>query len=269
MNKSAILLIFLLIPLSLSAFDLQYPEYGEILSEYTNEGLVCYRELKCDLCPLRSFLCEAAAVTREQYCSWSGEDRAAFLINLYNAQALYMVACNYPIWGICRLGTMMQSIFEMPTICLFGRRISMFQLECKLFDEYGDPRVFFALSPATLGGGPLRSEPYIGSELDDQLEDQAATFMRNRAKQYLEPCVCAVYISPIFYWQKSRFDCSYGSVWAFIRPYFREEWCTEVYPPCWRIRSSRYDWMLNDWCRCLGHAYAAEGEPDPNCKEAY
>jgi Protein of unknown function, DUF547 len=253
-------LLFFLWPLLLfgNGFDREYNDYAAILQKYTDEGLVCYGALKCNLCPLQAFLQEAGAVDYADFFRWNQDDQAAFLINVYNAEAIYLVAPCYPIWSIRQRGTVFQNIFDVSVVCLFGRKMSLNQIRCMVSRVYRDARVYFALSPATLGGAALRSEPYIGSKLDEQLEEQTAQFMSHRAKNYLEKCVCSVYVSPIFMWYKCEFDRQYGSIWCFIRPYFREEWCTEVFCPCWELHCSRYDWAINDLCSCLGRAYAGE-----------
>lgn len=262
MGMKRLLLLFSLVPLLLfgDGFDRTYGEWGAILHRYTCEGLVCYQELRCDLDSLENFLCEARGVRWDDFCRWGEEEQAAFLINVYNAQAAYMVACAYPIWSIRRLEIFFDTIFDRRVVCLFGRWMSLNEIEWLTFRLYRDVRIYFALSPATLGGAALRCEPYVGARLDEQLEDQTAQFMANRVKNYLEGCVCSVYVSPIFFWRRCSFECEYGSIWAFIRPYFRENWSTDPFPPCWQLRTSRYAWRINDLCSCLGRAYAGENE---------
>lgn len=241
---------------SVHAFDLTYRDYGEILQRYTDGGMVCYSALQCDCCALERFLQEVSAVQQCEYCTWSDEDRAAFLVNAYNALAMYTVLQCYPVWSIRQVGTIFQAIFDRRMLCILGRMRSFNEIERMAMREFFDPRLHFAFAPATLGGAALRSDPYIGEWLEAQLEDQTEQFMAHRAKNYLEGCVCSVYISPIFKWYECDFIKQYGSVWAFIRPYFRCQLGIEVFEPCWQLHYSRYEWGINDRCGCLGDAYA-------------
>lgn len=254
------------------AFDREYSLYGMLLQRYTDGGMVCYASLKCDCAALAQFLEEVSSLPHCEFCQWCEEDRAAFLINAYNALALYTVLQCYPIWSIRQMGSLAQTIFDRRLLCIFGRHRSFHEIKCMAMRAYFDPRIHFALAPATLGGAALRGEPYIGRMLECQLEDQADQFMAHRAKNYLEGCVCSVYVSPLFKWYACDFIRQYGSVWTFIRPYFREQLGVEVYEPCWQLHYSHYDWMLNDRCSCLGDAYAEVNEqwemehgPIPGC----
>ncbi len=54
------------------------------------------------------------------------------------------------------------------------------ELEQRFFRrEIDKPRIFFALSKASLSGPPLRNEPYTGEKLYQQLDEQTKKFLSN------------------------------------------------------------------------------------------
>jgi Protein of unknown function, DUF547 len=251
-----ICLLFIAVTGVACGFDREYTLYGALLQRYTDGGMVCYASMKCDCALLGQFLDEVSNLPQCEYCRWCEEDRAAFWINAYNALALHTVLKCYPILSIRQVGCLVQGILDRRMLCVFGMQLSFNQIERLALRAYFDARIHFALAPATLGGAALRCEPYVGWKLDCQLRDQADQFMAHRAKNYIEGCVCSVYVSPLFKWYQCDFDRDYGSIWAFIRPYFRAQLGVEVFEPCWQLHFSHYDWMLNDRCSCLGDAYA-------------
>jgi len=64
--------------------------------------------------------------------------------------------------------------------------------------EFAEPRVYLALTRASLSGPPLRNEPYYGHRLHEQLDDQARKFLANPLAFKIDPDKQKVYLSALF-----------------------------------------------------------------------
>jgi hypothetical protein len=81
--------------------------------------------------------------------------------------------------------------------------------------EFNEPRIHMALVCAAMGCPPLRTEPYEGAKLDQQLNDQARVFLANPKKFRLDRGQGKVYLSSIFRWFGGDFVKNYGTDKAF------------------------------------------------------
>jgi len=89
---------------------------------------------------------------------------------------------------------------------------------------------------------PLGSEPYIGSTLDQQLNDASTAFINNPQRNYLQDNT--LYISKIFKWFSEDFD---NDVIGFLIKYAKEDLKKELEAKRSNIRIKYldYDWSLN------------------------
>jgi hypothetical protein len=78
--------------------------------------------------------------------------------------------------------------------------------------EFNEPRVFFAISYASISGPPMRNEPYYGYRLYEQLNDQAKKFLSNPLAFRIDGEKQIVYLSAIFHpsWYGEEFVSKYG-----------------------------------------------------------
>lgn len=161
-----------------------------ILNKFVDDkGMVDYRKLRLRKLDLKKLLDEFAGLDRNQYRSWPKNDKIAFWINAYNIQMLNIMTDNYPIearridkfwWPPTSIkhidkrigGIKRQKFFVMSEEFTPEMITNRF-----LAKEFDDPRVFFALSEATVAGPSLRNEPYTGRKLSEQLDHQARRFL--------------------------------------------------------------------------------------------
>lgn len=105
-------------------------------------------------------------------------DRLAYWINAYNAICLYrVVQRGYP-------GNMLASvppgaIYFTDYTSVGGETYSLDRLEKTHVLSAGDPRVHCALNCASYSCPPLRSEPYAGAKLEQQLDDQTKNYLKD------------------------------------------------------------------------------------------
>jgi hypothetical protein len=73
------------------------------------------------------------------------------------------------------------------------------EVEKRFFrDQFDDPRIFFALTSASLSSPPLRNEPYYGRKLSEQLDDQVRRFLSGPLAFIIDREKQRVYLSAMF-----------------------------------------------------------------------
>jgi hypothetical protein len=194
-----------------------------ILKKYVNDkGMVDYKMLKRKKPKLNRLLNEFARLDPNEYNAWSKEDKIAFWLNAYNIKMLKIIVDNYPIqsqrilrilWGPDSIRHI-KGIWDKYKFIVMDEEFTLKEVEQRFFrKEFDEPRVFFAISYASLSSPPLRNEPYYGYRLYEQLDDQAKKFLSsplafriNREKQI-------VHLSAIFHptWYGKEFINKYGT----------------------------------------------------------
>ncbi|MCK5226218.1 MAG: DUF547 domain-containing protein, partial [Planctomycetes bacterium] len=179
-----------------------------VFSEFVNdEGMVKYKELKRNKLKLKSLLDNFAELDTEKYHSWPKEDKMAFWLNAYNIQLMKIIIDNYPIESlrIHRLFWPPNSIRHISGIwnehkfIVMDEEFTLSEIEKRFFcSEFDEPKLFFAVSRASISGPPMRDEPYYGYKLYEQLDDQARKFLSNPLAFRVDREKQKVYLSAIF-----------------------------------------------------------------------
>ena len=243
MNQSILVPIFALaltlFPASGMSFDHSYSELTKILTTYVNEaGMVNYEKLKANRSALDSYLKSSGAVTKKEFSSWNANDQLAFLINHYNAETLQLIIDEYPVTSIKKLGTLFTSPWKLKSVQLFGNSNTLHHIEHEILrKDYNEPRIHFALVCAAISCPPLRAEAYVGTSLNDQLNDQARVFLKQNNKNRIEGDT--LYLSSIFDWFKSDFTKSGKSINEYLNPFIDGDATGK------KIQYTKYDWSLN------------------------
>lgn len=253
---------------------------ASILSSFVDDkGMVDYRKLKLKRLKLKQLLGEFAKLNRNEYNSWPREDKIAFWINAYNLQMLKIIIDNYPIKSYRWLQFLPG--WEPDSIRHINKRIkhtggikkqkfkvmedevfTLLEIEQRFFrKEFNEPRVFFALSYATLSSPPLRNEPYYGSKLNKQLDDQAKKFLSNPLAFKIDRKKQRVYLSAIL--QPNSFGSEFiakfrtnkkfkdqqpvvRAVLNFLSNYISEQDKRFLEVENYSIEYMKPDWRLND-----------------------
>lgn len=216
--------------------------YKKVLQSYVQDGLVDYSGLKSNPDDLKQFLSDSASISKETFDSWNNDQRLAFLINLYNAQSLAIVAENYPVKSIKDIDADLGGPWKQPIVNIFGYKMTLDDLEHKLIRKnHPDPRVHFALVCAALGCPDLINTPYQAEILDDQLDQQTKGFLADSDKNSIDVEQKTLKLSPIFDWFKEDFAAQSGSIIEFVNPYYNNKANNGF-----EIEYTNYDWSLND-----------------------
>lgn len=249
---------------------------ADILSNFVDDkGMVDYRKLKLKREKLKQLLNECAKLSRNEYNSWPREDNIAFWLNAYNLQMLKIIIDNYPIesyrWLHLLPGWEPDSIRHINTrigginkqkFRVIDEVFTLPEVEQRLFrKEFNEPRVFLALSYATLSSPPLRNEPYYGSKLNKQLDDQAKKFLSSPLAFKIDRNKQRVYLSSILQPSSlgSEFINKYGTnkkfkdqepavraVLSFLTNYISGQDRNFLEVENYTIEYMKYNWRLND-----------------------
>lgn len=175
--------------------------------------MVDYKTLSRRRLELKAVLNEFNKLDPNQYQSWPKEDRIAFWINAYNIQMLDIITRNYPIKPLSRFHRILwgprsvrhiEGKWTKYKFMVMDEQFWLALIEERFFrKEFHEPRIFFALTRASLSGPPLRNEPYYGHRLYEQLHDQAKKFLSNPLAFKIDKNKGKVYLSALF--QKSEY----------------------------------------------------------------
>ncbi|OGX04150.1 MAG: hypothetical protein A3G87_00165 [Omnitrophica bacterium RIFCSPLOWO2_12_FULL_50_11] len=234
------------------AFD--HLSYAKVLRGYAVNGRVEYSKLKQERQDLDEYVKSLESLSKENYKEMSRDEKIAFWINAYNADAIKLVTDHYPLqkrFGWKALAYPENSIQQIPdvwdrkAIKVLGRELSLNEIEHEILrKEFREPRIHFALVCASVGCPVLREEPYRGEKLDTQLDEQARTFLLDPRKARYEDASDTLYLSPIFKWFRKDFEKS-GGVLSFVKRYLPGEIAKKISEDT-KIEWLDYGWSLNE-----------------------
>jgi hypothetical protein len=232
--------------------------------------MVDYKSLKRNKLELTQILDEFAKLDPNVYNSWSKEDKIALWLNAYNIKMLKIIADNYPIesqrilrilWGPDSIRHI-KGIWDDYKFIIMNEEFTLKEIERRFFRrEFDDPRVFFAISYASLSSPPLRNEPYYGSRLYEQLDDQAKKFLSNPLAFKIDKEKRIVYLSAILNpnWRGKEFITKYGTnkkfkdqspplraVLNFVAKYISKQDLSFLEKENYSVQYMSYNWTIND-----------------------
>ncbi len=229
------------------AFDHTHGKYAKVLKKYVTDQGVDYAKLKSDPIDLELYLEDLSSVEESEFESWDTDNQLAFLLNLYNASTLELIAKHYPVKSIRKIGGLFRNPWKLKVVRVWGESRSLDWLEHEIIrTRYEDPRIHFALVCAAKGCPPLRQEPFIGHQLQDQLEDQTSIFIGQSEKNRVDLQNQILYLSPIFKWYRDDFVGESSTIVEYVRPYFPEGVASELTVGEFDVKFTDYDWTLND-----------------------
>ena len=152
------LLLFLVIAGHAAGFDPTHAALGQVLAARVTNGVVDYAALKAAPTGLDGYLATLAAVPEAEFNAWPEPARLAFLLNLYNATTLKLIADHHPVASIKQIGGLLKGPWKQEVVRAWGRVLTLDELEHGIIRaQYPDPRAHFALVCAAKSCPPLRS----------------------------------------------------------------------------------------------------------------
>jgi hypothetical protein len=246
-----------------------YSDYDSVLKAFVNEkAMVNYGSLKAQPQQLDAFAVSMGKLSSEVYENWNESDKIAFWLNAYNALTLKAIIDNYPIKSSFLRSRIYpkNSIRQIPgvwkkiTFRVMGKDLTLNHIEHEILrKKFDEPRIHMAMVCAAMGCPPLRGEPYEGSKLDEQLDDQTRRFLNDPGKFKIDRNRNMLHLSPILDWFAGDFVKKYGTeksigkhnkkesaVLNFVASYLSETKKDYVLAGSFKIKHLKYDWSLNE-----------------------
>ena len=231
----------------MAAFDHSHARLAKVLSASVADGAVDYAALKSSPTELRAYLGETAAVKEAEFNTWTRPQQIAFLLDLYNAVTLQLIADHYPVKSIKEIGGVFGNPWKQEVVHLWGRVTTLDEVEHGLLRaRYTEPRVHFALVCAAKSCPPLRAEPYVADRLETQLTEQARTFCAQPAKNRVDAERPVLWLSPIFDWYRGDFTKDGRTLEDSVAPFFPVAEAKRIRDDGLKIKFTEYDWALNE-----------------------
>ena len=238
--------LFLSLALSVNLYAETYTESGElhglfteVLQTHVKNGHVDYSGIKNDL-RFTEYL--KTIELGEPDTLVTEAEKLAFWINAYNALAIKGILDGLSpgtFWS--RISYFKSTKYELGSIT-----ISLYDLEHKIIIPFKDPRIHFAIVCASLSCPKLRSEAYLATRLNEQLDDNAIDFINDQQKNEIDLNNKPLRLSKIFLWFKTDFEKHSGSVQKYISNFVTDDARKQhLLEKNHRINFLKYDWNLN------------------------
>jgi len=215
--------------------------YASLLEKYVKNGVVDYQGFKNEEAKLDQYIKVLEEVDSK---TLSHDEQFAFYVNAYNAWTIKLILSGYPgIKSIKDLGSLFKSPWKKKLCRINGKVLSLDNIEHDILrPRFRDPRVHFAVNCASKGCPPLRSEPYRGSTLDQQLDDSVSAAVNNPARNRLEGEI--LYVNKVFDWFSEDFE---NGVVDFFLKYAKGDLKERLGANRDKIKVKYldYDWSLN------------------------
>jgi hypothetical protein len=221
---------------------INHEAFDRLLKKYVNEqGLVNYGAWKqeaADLSALDEYLHQFAA---KAAVAAHGNEKAASLVNAYNAFVLRWILSNYPTESIWRL----KDSFSGKRNEIGGRKVALDDIEHGTLRPLIGYRAHAALVCAARSCPPLQRFAYTADKFDDQDDSAYRAWLAREDLNKFLPNEEKVEISSIFKWFKQDFDSAGGIpkiLGRYAQPAVREFAASGKY----QIKYLSYNWGLND-----------------------
>lgn len=208
------------------------------------DGLVDYKGFIADKVKLQEYLDILSANPPDK--KWTDNEKIAYWLNAYNAFTIKLIVDHYPVKSIKDLGAKHQIIFintpwDKKFFEIGGKTMTLNRIEHRILrKEFTEPRIHFALNCASMSCPKLRREAYDGSRLDEQLTDQAKTFLSDKSRNEIDTKTPK--LSAIFdFYGKDITKWSGKSLIEFINQYTPVKIAANA-----EIDYLDYNWNLND-----------------------
>jgi len=233
-----------LLAATLAAAPFDHSAFEALLRRHVRDGLVDY-DAFARSSSFRAYLSSLETARPEE---WEKSERLALWINAYNAWTIEQVNRHRERDSIRNIRRATDGPWSERMVRAAGRELTLDELEHEIIrKQFDEPRIHFALVCAALSCPPLRSEAYAGARLDDQLEDQARSFLlRSAQANRVDAAAATVWVSPVLVWYRADFGGTDQALGRFIARYWPEgPERTLLLSGRFRLRETEYDWTLN------------------------
>ncbi len=192
---------------------------------------------------LEAYLKTMQGIDPREYASF---EQAAYWINLYNALTIKLIADNYPVQSITKLGQSLASFgpWDDPAAMIAGRSVSLNDIEHRILRPiWGDARIHFAVNCASLGCPNLQPDVFSSNNLEALLNKGATEYLSHPRGLRFENGTLV--LSEIFKWYSEDFGDSEEAILKHLGNYVPSTVKTKLLDYKANI-NYEYDWSLND-----------------------
>lgn len=232
-----------------SAQSALHAPWDSLLKAHVHNGLVDYDAL--ERAPaFRRYLATLDTVRVE---ALEESERLAFWLNAYNAYTIQLILTHHErasIRNINRsLGLLqLKGPWSERIVRAGGHVYTLDEVFHRILrKQFREPRMHFAVVPASKGAPPLRSEAYTGARLDAQLEDQTRRLLADTTWTWYRRGVLGVNQVMLAY--ERDFASSRQELVQFVAPYVtlrpQEDQKQRLTEGRVIVQGRPYDWTLN------------------------
>ncbi|MCI0537212.1 MAG: DUF547 domain-containing protein [Verrucomicrobiales bacterium] len=222
--------------------NIDHRPFELLLKKYVDEhGLVKYgawKNSEADLTALRRY---TEQFSRGESFS-SGEDRAASLINAYNAFTIRWILENYPVPSIWET----KEPFKAKRHLIGGQTVSLDDIEKQTLVPLIGYREHATVVCAARSCPPLRREAYRGDVLEKQLDEAMRFWLARDDLNHFDPQKREAQVSSVFKWFKDDFGGQDEGIVAVLAKYAPAQYQEFLRSPGVKVDYLEYDWGLND-----------------------
>jgi len=220
---------------------IDHAPYERLLQKYVNDrGLVNYQAWQAaadDLQALRQYTATFAGDGPPA----EGNEKAASLINAYNALTLRWILDNYPLRSIKATA----NPWGAKRHPVGGRVISLDEIEHDTLRPQVGYRAHAVLVCAARSCPPLWNHAYQADDLDGQLDAALRRWLARKDLNQFRPDRQRVELSRIFSWYGKDFEKADGGLRAVLGRYAPAEY-RQFLDSDYRLAYRSYDWSLNE-----------------------
>lgn len=180
---------------------------------------------------------------------YSRDEQFAYWVNLYNAITVKVILDHYPVDSIRDIdlssGLFSDGPWDTKLVTIEGEQVSLNDIEHRILRPiWRDPRVHYAVNCASIGCPNLRAEAYLGSTLEDALDESASAYInQSRGAQVRSG---KLMVSSIYVWFADDFgDGSDEAIIEHLQSYAHAPLNSQL-SAVTSIADHAYDWALND-----------------------
>ena len=213
--------------------QVDYSNYEKVLNNnVTATGRVDYESIiGNDLDVLNRFLDQ---ISRTDPRRLSRDEQLAFWINTYNAYTIKLIIDHWPVRSIMEIND--GEPWDKKWIRIDDKTYSLDDIEHDIIrDQFGDPRIHFAVNCAAKSCPPLLNKPFTGATLDEHLADQTRKFVNDSRSNQISHN--QLILSKIFKWYEEDF----ADLIAFLNKYSEIDIDSDA-----SVRYNTYDWTINN-----------------------
>lgn len=202
-----------------------------VLKNYVKNGLVDYQRLRDNHIDLHQAVQEMEAVRTQKLDT---DQKKVFFINAYNLLVIKSITAHYPITSPLEI----EGFFDNILHSIDHKKLTLNEIERRLFASTQDPRIHFALVCAAKGCPKLESYTFKADKIEAQLNEKTKKTLNNTDFINIDHDNHLVELSSIFKWYKHHFP---KDIIGFINQY-RDAPISTSY----MINYYNYDWKINE-----------------------